>query len=733
MQCKKILLIEDAAADVRSVRDALAGSKYGGFQIETVSSCAAGLERLLGTSPHSSADAIVAVVVDLFLPDVQGIETFLSLQRAAPQIPMLVLCTQQTEDLAKIAVHHGAQDYLLKEQLNSYLLPKALDSMIERAVVSVALFEEKERARVTLDSIGDAVISSDLVGRVTYLNTIAEVMTGWTLGAAAGHPVEEVLQLVDATTRETVGSPLAAALRDNRTVGLTANCLQIGRGGNEAFIEDSAAPIHDRRGQMTGAVMVFHDVSVIRALSRRNSFLAQHDSLTGLPNRTLLDDRLRQALALAHRHPEKRLAVLFVDVDGFKRINDTLGHAVGDLLLQSVAQRLLACVRKSDTVSRQGGDEFVVLLGEVGHAKDAAAVAEKMLQALRAPHTAEGHLLHLTASIGISTFPEDGVEADVLMNNADLAMFHAKASGRDNYQFFKADLTARAVKRQDLETGLHRALELQELLLHYQPQIDLDTGAIGAIEALPRWFHPQLGLLLPDQFKSIAEDSGVLAQIGRWVLAEASSQARIWKEGGLAPVVIALNVSIQELRSKNFLSNVRHVLDLSEVQPQQLEFEITEAVMMDDSKVASAVLSALKAMGVRIALADFGTGYSSLRYLRRLPIDVLKIDRSFVADLAIDDDNARIVSAMVNMGRSLGIRVVAEGVETSEQCAWLRKNGCPAGQGTYFSKPLSALDMMRRLQGELAGRRRRKAREAWDSDDRATQALPKLKSRARVR
>jgi diguanylate cyclase (GGDEF)-like protein len=425
--------------------------------------------------------------------------------------------------------------------------------------------------------------------------------------------------------------------------------------------------------------------------------------------------------------------VLFIDLDGFKRINDTLGHAVGDLLLQSVAKRLCTCVRKSDTVSRQGGDEFVVLLGEISNARDAAAVADKMLQALRTPHRAEQHLLNVTGSIGISTFPEDGAEADLLMNNADLAMFHAKASGRDNCQFFKASLTARAVKRQDLETGLHRALERQELLLHYQPEIDLDTGAIAAVEALPRWFHPQLGLLLPDQFKSIAEDSGVLAQIGRWALAEASAQTRIWKQAGLPPIVIAMNVSIQELRARNFLGNLRHVLDLSEVQPRQLELEITEMALMDGSKVATAVLSALKDMGVRIALADFGTGYSSLRHLRRLPIDVLKIDRSFVARLTIDDDSARIVNAMVQMGSSLGIRVVAEGVDDRDQCILLKHYGCPAGQGPFFSKPLAALEMTRLLQGELTERRPLKRREAWIFADRATQASPKLKSKARGR
>jgi diguanylate cyclase (GGDEF)-like protein/PAS domain S-box-containing protein len=453
VQSKKILLIVDAAADAHAVRKALAGSTYAGFQVARVRSCAAGLERLLAAPPHPPADAFVAVVAELSLPDAEGIESLLCLQRAAPQLPILVLCTRQTEALARLAVQHGAQDYLLKERLDRYQLPKMLDSMIQRVNVSSARYEEQERARVTLDSIGDAVISSDLVGRVTYLNTVAEAMTGWTLGAAKGHRVDEVLQLVDATTREKVRSPMAAAVSEEKTVGLTANCLQIGRGGHETFIEDSAAPIHDRGGQMTGAVMVFHDVSAIRALARRDSFLAHHDSLTGLPNRMLLNDRLSQALALAHRHAENKLAVLFIDLDGFKQINDTRGHAVGDLLLQSVAHRLLKCVRKSDTVSRQGGDEFVVLLAEIGHAHDAALVADKMLHSLRTAHPAEQHLLHVTGSIGISTFPEDGTEAHELMNNADLAMLRAKANGRDNYRFFGSELTAQAIRRQDLVNG----------------------------------------------------------------------------------------------------------------------------------------------------------------------------------------------------------------------------------------------------------------------------------------
>src|SRR6202171_3546133 len=356
--------------------------------------------------------------------------------RAAPQIPILVLSATKDEDIAKLAVQRGAQDYLLKAHLDSYLLPKALRSMVERAAFAEALFEEKERAQVTLNSIGDAVISTDVSGHVTYLNIVAESLTGWSRDEAAGRRVEDVFSIINATTREAVQNPMAAAIRENKTLGLTPNCVLIRRDGVETEIEDSAAPIHDRRGQETGAVMVFHDLNTARALPLRMSYLAQHDSLTGLPNRILFSDRLTQAVAVAHRHRQK-LAVLFLDVDRFKHINDSLGHAIGDRLLQSVAQRLLACVRSSDTVSRQGGDEFVILLSELTHAQDAAVIADKILQALSTPHHIDDHNLHLTVSIGIVTYPDDGTEAETLMQNADFAMYDAKDNGRNNYQILQ--------------------------------------------------------------------------------------------------------------------------------------------------------------------------------------------------------------------------------------------------------------------------------------------------------
>src|SRR5579872_800745 len=378
---RNILLVLADAADAKAVQELLVRARDGPYTVEWAGRCCDAVERL--SNPRG--EEIAAVLVDLFLPDSGGVETFDMLLRASRHVPILVLSRLRDEDVARQAVHRGAQDYLLEERLDGDLLSKALTTMLDRSRYAEALFLEKERAQVTLNSIGDAVISTDIAGNVTYLNPVAERMTGWSHQEASGRPLQEVLRIIDADSREPTVNPLAMAILHNKAVGLSANCVLIRRDGFESAIEDTAAPIHDRRGQVTGAVIVFHDVSVARAMSLRMSYLAQHDFLTDLPNRMLLNDRLTQGIASAHRH-DKSLAVLFMDVDHFKRINDGLGHAVGDRLLQSIAKRLVACVRNSDTVSRQGGDEFVVLLSEVERSEDTAITARRMLQTVAEAH-----------------------------------------------------------------------------------------------------------------------------------------------------------------------------------------------------------------------------------------------------------------------------------------------------------------------------------------------------------
>jgi diguanylate cyclase (GGDEF)-like protein len=387
---------------------------------------------------------------------------------------------------------------------------------------------------------------------------------------------------------------------------------------------------------------------------------------------------------------KKHLAVIFLDLDRLKYINDSLGHAIGDELLLSVSKRLLASVRSSDTVSRQGGDEFVILLSELARPEDAATSAQKLLHSLSTPHLLGGQDLHIDGSIGISVYPADGSDAEMLIKCADTAMHHAKQSGRNNFQFFKTDMNLKAVERQSLESSLRCALEREEFLLNYQAKVNLETGEITGVEALIRWQQPNRGLVPPAQFVPVAEDCGLILPIGRWVLREACRQARAWQDAGLPPLLIAVNVSAVEFRDKDFVEGVRTILSETGLPARYLELELTEGVLMEDVESAASVLLELKAMGVHLAIDDFGIGYSSLSYLRKFPIDALKIDKSFIHQDTTDPDESTIVGAVIAMGRSLKLRVVAEGVETLEQLMVLQGLHCDEAQGFYFSRPVAA-------------------------------------------
>lgn len=567
---------------------------------------------------------------------------------------------------------------------------------LELLVAESALFEEKERAQVTLDSIGDAVLTTDLQGRVTYLNPAAMTMTGWPSEQAIGSPLDDVFRIIDGNSRQTTGNPAKIAIAENRTIGLADNCMLVRRDGLELAINDSAAPIHDRDGAVVGAVLVFEDVSESRAMTLKMSHLARHDFLTGLPNRMLLTERLSQAIGQAHRH-HRQVVLFFLDLDYFKNINDSLGHAIGDQLLQSVGERLMATVRTTDTVCRQGGDEFVILLPEIEHPQDAALIAQKLLDAFALPHHVGGQELHITLSIGISIYPDDGLELDSVMQSADTAMYHAKKSGRNNFQFFRADMNTLAVRRLLIESNMRRTLRMGEFMLNYQPQINLLTGKITSAEALIRWDDPELGSLSPMQFVPVAEECGLIVPIGRWVLGEACRQVKAWLDAGLPAVPISVNISAVEFRHKNFLQGVSQILAETGLSPDYLELELTESVLMHDVESSAAVLESLKTMGIRLAIDDFGTGYSSLAYLKRFPITSLKIDQSFVREITTDSNDATIVTAVVGMGRNLNHRVVAEGVETREQFELLEARQCPEGQGFLFSYPLPAEDFAKLL------------------------------------
>jgi len=677
-----VLLIESDPADVRLISKALTTASQDGFKIECVSKLSRGLERI-------RTGGVRAIIVDMEMPDGQGIATFEKLLSAAPHIPILILSGTEDESAARQAVERGAQDYLMKNHLEEFRLKHAVHSMIERKAAEETAFLQQQCADVTLSCTGDGVLITDYAGHITHVNTAAELMTGWAREEALGRSLGEVFQIIDGVTRQPVRDPLAMAVDQEKTVPLIANCVLVRRDGLELAIENSTAHTRDRYGNVSGAVIVFHDVVAARAKTLELSHLAQHDFLTDLPNRVLVNDRITQAISFAARY-SKQLAVMFVDLDDFKKINDSLGHAIGDKLLQSVASRLVACVRRSDTVSRQGGDEFIVLLSQVEHAEDAVFIARKILSSLAAPYSIDQKHLHINASVGVSTYPGDGQDAETLIHKADTAMYDAKKLGRNNYQFFKPEMQARVLEWQSLEGSLRCALGRNEFTLHYQPKIELKTGEISGVEALLRWKHPERGLIPPSQFVPIAEESGLIVPIGQWVLLEACRQARAWMDAGLPPVRMAVNVSAVQFMAKDFLSGVRAALISTGVDPHNLELELTETVLMHDAESAVEMLHALKAIGVQLAVDDFGTGYSSFSYLRRFPLDALKVDRTFINDISADAHDAAIVSAMINIGKSLNHRVIAEGVETPEQLHFLQKQGCSEGQGYYFCHPVIA-------------------------------------------
>jgi diguanylate cyclase (GGDEF)-like protein/PAS domain S-box-containing protein len=677
----RILLIEDELAVAEAIQATLADSRTGPFDVEWVRRLSDGVVRLRD-------ERIAAVLLNLFLPDSRGIETFDKLHRVAPDVPILVLSSNNDEALAKQALARGAHIYLLPSHLRRYSLQSVLRNSIKRNTVEDALCVEKERTQVILNSIGDGVLCTDIAGYVTSLNLVAQSMTGWSCDEASGHPLTEIFKTIDAATRLPSRDPMQMAFEQNRVVRLTGNCILVRRDGFESAIEGSSTPVHDRAGHVIGFVIVFHDVSEARTMWLEMIRAAQHDCLTNLPNRLLINERISQSISLARRQ-NKQIAVVFVDLDRFKYINDSLGHAVGDKLLQSVAERLSACLRSSDTVSRQGGDEFVILLPDIAYPGDAAASAEKLLCSLRTPHSIEGYDLHIDGSIGISIYPEDGADAETLIKHADTAMYHAKESGRNNFQFFTAEMNVKAVERQSLESNLRHALERKEFVLHYQPKVNLETGTITGVEALIRWQHPDRGLVLPSLFVPLAEDCGLILQIGRWVLREACRQVRAWQNARLPLMPVAVNVSAVEFREKRFVENVCEILAQTGMDARYLEFELTEGVLMEDTVATARALRKLKTMGIHLAVDDFGTGYSSLSYLRQFPIDVLKIDKSFVQQIAADPGDTSIVSAAINMGWSLKHRVIAEGVETPEQLAFLQAQHCAEGQGYLFGRPMA--------------------------------------------
>jgi len=556
----------------------------------------------------------------------------------------------------------------------------------EKTRLEHALHNANELAEVTLTSISEAVITVDVGNRVTYMNPAAEALCGWSLEQALEQPLERIAPLA---RFETLGAPGDDAPDG---AGQPGDLQLVRRDGTRMLVERSLSSIHDRDERLVGAVMVMRDITESRALSSRMTYLAHHDTLTGLPNRLQLNERLGQAITHATNHGNG-IAVLFLDLDLFKHVNDALGHHIGDELLQQVARRLQRNIGNLGTVYRTGGDEFVVLLPNVVTRDNVLQIADRLLALGGTPYTVASHELHQAFSIGISLFPEDGYDAATLMMRADAAMYLAKRNGRNATRFYTRELASSVDARIELENSLRRSLRNGDLCLHYQPQVDRVSGRIVGVEGLARWQRGDR-LMMPGEFLPIAEETNLIVDIDQWAIRAACRQNRIWQQAGLPPIRVSVNIAAANFDTDDLVGTVVEALQDSGLAAEFLELEVTETTLMRDVQRTDRTLRALKALGVRIAIDDFGTGFSSLSYLGNYGFNVLKIDQSFVRDVS-EPNQAAITRAIIGLAAQLQCRTIAEGVETPEQAAWLAANGCDELQGNYFSKPVPAAEFAR--------------------------------------
>lgn len=544
--------------------------------------------------------------------------------------------------------------------------------------------EREQLAQKVFDHTPAGIVVTDDAQRIISVNPSTILMSGYEPFEIVGHTIFGLLDLDSTLTQDQVQQEIILRGTWNGELGILRKSGEsLPTGIRVSRIDDPHS------GQATHYVWIFADITERKQAEERMRHIAQTDSLTGLPNRLSLQVRLAQLLPEARRHLWQ-LAIMFIDLDRFKIINDTLGHQIGDELLREVAIRLNRVVRETDFVARLGGDEFVIILPATGGPADAAVVANKIIAALSLPILAEGHELHTSPSIGISIFPDDGSDGDSILKNADTAMYHAKSAGRNNYQFYAADMNKLATERLDIERKLRHAISRNELALCFQPQFRADGTQATGVEALVRWHHPSDGMISPVRFIPIAEETGLIVEIGEWVLRTACREMKNWINGGLKPIRIAVNVSARQLRRRDFCETVAGALAESGLPAELLELEITESAVMENPEEAIEILQRIGRMGVTLAIDDFGTGYSSLAYLKLFPIDHLKIDRSFVADIEFDLNDRAIAFGTIALAHSLGLNVIAEGVETEDQLELLRANGCDEVQGYLFSKPLSS-------------------------------------------
>ncbi|MCM5678827.1 EAL domain-containing protein [Schlegelella sp. S2-27] len=745
MQNRRILLVDDMVAIHDAFRKVLVPQQTESIELDAVEAMLFGDDPAAAAVPTFELDsayqgqeglekvqaALLAgrpyalAFVDMRMPPGwDGVQTIEELWRADPRL-QIVICTAFSdlswdEVLSRLEVRDRL--LILKKpfdpveisQLASALTVKwqttqdaglklaQLEEAVENRTAELATANDDLRREITertrnekelrlaasvFHNTLDGVMIIDPDRRMVSVNQAFAALTGYSLEECLGQP-EAVLRS-DRQSIEFYQEIWAAVEQAGRWQGELWNKR---RDGEDFLAWMNLVKVSDSDGRVERYVGVFHDITEMRSKEERIRHLAFHDTLTGLPNRTLLQDRLEHAITAAQRTGEP-LGLMFIDLDRFKSINDSLGHEAGDALLKEVAQRLANSLRKSDTVARLGGDEFVVLLPRVGMPHNYGLVAQKLIEALSKPIILDGNAMQVSASIGIACFPDDGIDTMALMKNADAAMYAAKVGGRGTYRFFQPAMTSLAVERLNFEMQLRGAVANGELELFYQPKISLDSGVACGVEALVRWHHPTLGMIPPVEFIPVAEATGIIDALGDWVLEEACRQLRAWRLAGLGTIKIAVNVSARQLQQSDLPEYIASLAQKYEISACDLEVELTESVLMANPEEISGVLSRLRGIGVLVAIDDFGTGYSSLAYLRRLPIDVLKIDRSFVMNADRDESDGQVVKLILGLGSALQLAIVAEGVETEAQAAFLKSCGCTTAQGYLYARPQPAAQL----------------------------------------
>jgi len=692
---QNILIADDDPVVLKSLKDLLATR---GIDADT----AIGGREAIACLDQKEYDL---VLLDLQMPYVNGHDVMRHIKQQNMCLSVIVVSGETSFEAARDACSQGAYDFLRKPYATDELMITVNNALKEKMLekqnklIQSQLNESERLHRYLVNTSPDIIYILDQDGHFTFINERIETLLGYNSKELVGKHYSILVHKKDMEVARYVFNERRVGDRASRNVELRLKCKD---DDSARFFDTSTLPIElssmgiyqyeDSAGKKTylGTYGVARDITERKIAEDTINFQAYHDLLTNLPNRALLRDRLSLAISQAKREDEM-LAVMFLDLDRFKNINDSLGHIVGDELLQQVSMRLKSCIREGDTLARFGGDEFTLLLPKITQGKeDVSKIAEKINEVLKDPFIIDNNELYVSASIGVSIYPRDGTNMDSLIKHADIAMYHVKDTGKNNYKFYSTDMTTPYFQNLSLDTGIHKALENDEFHLMYQPQINLKTGEIVGVEALLRWRHPEHGSISPAEFIPFAEETGMIVEIGHWVLRNACAELKRWRDAGLPEIRMSINVSARQLAEKTIVKHVTNVLKDYGIPGHCLELEITENTIMNDMESVIQKLKALSKKGVYIAIDDFGTGYSSLSYLHKLPIHTLKIDRAFIKEVNMKHSGNSIINTIVAMARGLSLNVIAEGVETQQQLEYLQEIECSEAQGFLFGKPLTA-------------------------------------------